>query len=195
MANYRRIWVPGGTYFFTVTLRDRSSDLLVHEIALLRNVVAATKHRHPFRIEAWVVLPDHMHCLWTLPPGDCDFATRWKIIKSNFSKKISRNEPLTHAQQRRGQRGIWQARYWEHLIRDAADYKTHYDYIHINPVKHGLVGKVKEWPYSSFHRAVASGIYPLEWVGNAILDGIEIGETADIRYADIRPTTRSGGEP
>ncbi|MCY1304666.1 REP-associated tyrosine transposase [compost metagenome] len=170
MPNYRRAWIPGGTYFFTVTLRDRSSDLLVREIEHLRFVFARTKRHHPFRIDAWVVLPEHMHCLWTLPPGDADFAMRWKIIKTNFVRRLPKDEPRSVAQQRRGQRGVWQTRYWEHLIRDEADYRRHFDYIHINPVKHGLVTRVKDWPYSTFHRAVAEGIYSVDWAGDMALE-------------------------
>ncbi|SDK37051.1 putative transposase [Pseudomonas delhiensis] len=170
MPNYRRAWIPGGTYFFTVTLRDRHSDLLVREIALLRQVVARARRRHPFRIDAWVVLPEHMHCLWTLPPGDSDFATRWKAIKSGFARHITPGEWLSAAQRLRGQRGIWQARYWEHLIRDHADYRRHFDYIHVNPLKHGLVTAVKDWPFSTFHRAVAEGIYPTDWAGDLSLE-------------------------
>ena len=159
--------------FFTVTLRDRYSDLLVREIALLRRVVATVRTRHPFEIEAWVVLPEHMHCLWTMPPGDVDFALRWRGIKANFAKGIAPDEPRTRAQRLRGQRGIWQRGYWEHLIRDAEDFQRHFDYVHINPVKHGWVSAVKDWPYSSFHRAVAQGVYPADWVsdGNDVTAG------------------------
>ena len=174
MPNYRRVWVPGGTYFFTVTLRDRNSDLLIREIALLRRVVATTRARYPFHIDAWVVLPEHMHCLWTMPSDAPDFALRWRMIKSNFAKGIARGEPRTLAQRLRGQRGIWQRGYWEHLIRDAEDFQRHFDYVHINPVKHGWVSAVKEWPYSSFHRAVAQGIYPPNWAGDE--NDIPVGE-------------------
>ena len=170
MPNYRRARIGGGTYFFTVTLRDRHSDLLVREIALLRQVVARTRRRHPFRIDAWVVLPEHMHCLWTLPPGDTDYATRWKVIKTGFARHIPPGEWLSIAQRLRGKRGIWQARYWEHLIRDDSDYQRHFDYIHINPLKHGLVTALKDWPFSTFHRAVAEGIYPADWVGDLSLE-------------------------
>ena len=170
MPNYRRARVRGGTYFFTVTLRDRHSNLLVREIDLLRRVIAQTKRNHPFHIDAWVVLPEHMHCLWTLPPGDADFATRWKVIKSGFARRIPHGESRSIEQQLRGQRGIWQARYWEHLIRDETDYQRHFDYIHINPVKHGWVPAVKDWPYSTFHRAVAEGIYTNDWAGDLSLD-------------------------
>ncbi|WP_371368328.1 transposase [Pseudomonas sp. QL9] len=172
MPNYRRAWVPGGTYFFTVTLRNRNADLLVREIDLLRQVIGRTKRRHPFRIDAWVVLPEHMHCLWTLPPGDADFATRWKAIKSGFARDtfLPQGDHLTDSEWLRGRRGIWQSRYWEHLIRDETDYRRHFDYIHINPVKHGLVTAVKDWPYSTFHRAVTQGIYPVDWAGDPSLD-------------------------
>lgn len=170
MPNYRRAWVRGGTYFFTVTLRDRRSSLLTQEINLLRRVIAQTKRNHPFQIDAWVVLPEHMHCLWTLPPGDADFATRWKVIKSGFARRIPHGEPRSIEQQLRGERGIWQPRYWEHLIRDETDFQRHFDYIHINPVKHGWVTAVKDWPYSTFRRAVAEGIYTEDWAGDVSLD-------------------------
>ncbi|MFR0692797.1 REP-associated tyrosine transposase [Enterobacterales bacterium AE_CKDN230030158-1A_HGKHYDSX7] len=170
MPNYRRVWVPGGTYFFTITLVDRHSNVLVREFDFLRQAIAQCKRRHPFRIEAWVVLPDHMHCLWTLPPSDADFATRWKVIKANFSRRLPDGDPVTLSQRRRGQRNLWQSRYWEHLIRDQTDYERHFDYIHINPVKHGLVGAVRDWPLSTFHRAVAEGIYPIDWGGDPRLE-------------------------
>lgn len=163
MPNYRRAQVPGATYFFTVNLRDRTSNLLTREIDLLRETVRATRARHPFHIDAWVVLPDHMHCLWTLPPGDANFARRWKVIKFAFAKRLPITETRTVNQQRRRERGIWQRRYWEHLIRDERDYQRHFDYIHVNPLKHGYVERLEDWPYSSFHRAMAMGIYPLGW--------------------------------
>ncbi|OLU13510.1 MULTISPECIES: transposase [unclassified Pseudomonas] len=163
MPNYRRARVPGATYFFTVNLQDRRSDLLIREIDLLRETVRATRARHPFHIDAWVVLPDHMHCMWTLPPGDAGFTLRWKVIKFAFAKRLPVTETRTDNQQRRGERGIWQRRYWEHLIRDERDYQQHFDYIHINPLKHGYVEQLADWPYSSFHRAVAMGVYPAGW--------------------------------
>ena len=163
MPNYRRVRVAGATYFFTVNLRDRGSDLLTREIVLLRETVRSTRARHPFHIAAWVVLPDHMHCLWTLPAGDADFALRWKVIKFAFAKRLPDTETRTAQQRRRGERGIWQRRYWEHLIRDERDYQRHFDYIHLNPLKHGHVERLEDWPYSSFHRAVARGIYPTGW--------------------------------
>lgn len=171
MPNYRHARVPGATYFFTVNLRDRSSDLLVREIALLRECVRATRTRHPFHINAWVVLPEHMHCLWTLPEGDAEFALRWKVIKRAFSRRLPVTEARTPTHLARGERGIWQRRYWEHLIRDDTDYQRHFDYIHYNPVKHGHVQRVMDWPYSSFHRAVRAGVYATDWAGDGNASG------------------------
>jgi len=166
MPNYRRAWHSGGTYFFTVNLLERGgNDLLVRHIDLLRNHVGLTKQRHPFVIHGWVVLPDHLHCVIELPDGDVDFPVRWRLIKMGFSKTLPREERLSSVRQRRGERGIWQRRYWEHLIKNEADYQAHMDYIHINPVKHGLVERVVDWPYSTFHRLVENGVYPLNWAG------------------------------
>lgn len=166
MPDYRRAWHPGGTYFFTVNLLQRhGNDLLTRHIALLRETVGSVRKRHPFDIHGWVVLPDHLHCVIELPPGDADFANRWRLIKMGFSKGIPQTEYRSAARLRRGERGIWQRRYWEHLIRDEADYRAHMDYVHINPVKHGHAKSVAEWPYSTFHRLVVAGIYPPDWAG------------------------------
>lgn len=165
MPNYWRVWITDGSYFFTVNLQDRQSDLLIREIDLLRHAVATTKERHPFTIDAWVVLPEHMHCLWTLPPGDSNFAKRWMVIKQLFCRGL----PVRHEPGSRRERGIWQRRYWEHLIRDQEDWNRHFDYIHINPLKHGWVERVRDWPYSSFHRAVREGSYSLDWAGDSEL--------------------------
>ena len=116
MSRYRRAHVPGATYFFTVNLLNRRSDLLVRHVDLLRETVRATRSRHPFHIDAWVVLPDHMHCVWTLPDGDADFTLRWKVIKFAFARRLPKTEVLTATQRSRGERGIWQRRYWEHLV-------------------------------------------------------------------------------
>jgi putative transposase len=120
----------------------------------------------PFHIDAWVVLPDHMHCIWTLPPGDTNYSERWKAIKIRFARALPRTEALSPARQRRGERGIWQRRFWEHTIRDQADYAAHIDYVHINPFKHGLVREVRTRPYSSFHRMVNARIYPENWAAD-----------------------------
>jgi putative transposase len=166
MPDYRRAWQPGGTYFFTVNLLQRHGcDLLVRHVDLLREVVQAVRQRHPFLIHAWVVLPEHLHCVIELPPDDADFATRWRLIKMGFSKALPKTERRSAVRIARGERGIWQRRYWEHAIRDDADYRAHLDYVHINPVKHGLVGRVRDWPYSTFHRLVERGVYPVDWAG------------------------------
>ena len=166
MSDYRRAWQAGGTYFFSVNLlHRRNNDLLVRQIELLRTVVRGVRQRHPFIIHGWVVLPDHIHCVIQLPPDDADFALRWRLIKMEFSKALPRGERLSQVRAKRGERGIWQRRFWEHLIRDEADFRAHMDYVHINPLKHGLVRRVADWPYSTFHRLVAQGIYPLDWAG------------------------------
>jgi putative transposase len=165
MPNYRRNRVPGGSYFFTVNLRDRRSDLLVAEIEALRSSVRVTRARHPFYIDAWVVLPDHMHCLWTLPTGDAEFPVRWQMIKALFSRSIPRAEERRPSLVRKREAGIWQRRYWEHTIRDDEDYAGHMDYIHFNPVKHGLAAHPADWPFSSFARCVTLGLYPSDWAG------------------------------
>jgi len=176
MPNYRRAWHPGGTYFFTVNLLQRTdNDLLVRHIDVLRESVKWVRHAHPFAIHAWVVLPEHLHCVISLPPGDADFALRWRLIKMRFSKTIPDKEWISATRQRRGERGIWQRRYWEHLIRDEKDFSAHMDYVHINPVKHGLVERVIDWPYSTFHRLVEDGVYPRNWGG---------GDEGGLSYAD-----------
>jgi putative transposase len=164
MPNYRRMWMPGGSYFFTVTLLERHhSDLLVRYIDLLRTSVLRVRRRRPFVIHAWVVLPEHLHCLVELPAGDADYATRWMLIKQSFAKSLPKIEFRNAARLRRQERGIWQRRYWEHVIRDDEDWHRHLDYLHYNPVKHGHVQRVSEWPHSSFHRFVRRGIYPIDW--------------------------------
>ena len=164
--DYRRAWHPGGTYFFTVNcLQRKDNDCLVRNIELLRAVVAKVKYARPFHIHAWVVLPEHMHCVIELPEGDADFSTRWMLIKMLFSKGISATERRSDTRVERRERGIWQRRYWEHLIRDEQDFQAHVDYVHINPVKHGVVKYVKDWPYSTFHRMVEQGVYAQDWGG------------------------------
>jgi putative transposase len=170
MPDYRRNRVPGGTYFFTVNLLERRSKLLVEHIDVLRKVVKTVQQNKPFHIDAWVVLPDHMHCVWTLPEGDADYSSRWKAIKIAFSKSIPKTERLSAVRIAKGERGIWQRRYWEHTIRGDNDYAAHVDYCHINPLKHGLVKQVKDWPYSTFHKLVEQGVYPENWSGFAVDD-------------------------
>ena len=128
-------------------------------------VVRRVRRNHPFIIHGWVVLPDHLHCVIELPTGDTDFALRWRLIKAGFSMTLPKKERRNAARRRRGERGIWQRRYWEHHIRDEQDYRAHMDYLHFNPVKHGLVERVADWPYSTFHHLVEKGTYPPDWAG------------------------------
>lgn len=173
MPDYRRAWMPGGTYFFTVNLLQRQdNDLLTRHIDILREAVKSVRQRYPFTIHGWVVLPDHLHCVIELPANDADFATRWRLIKMGFSKALPPTERRSSVRLKRGERGIWQRRFWEHLIRDEADFRAHMDYVHINPVKHGWVKRVSDWPHSTFHRLVKQGIYPPDWAGGGE-DGLE----------------------
>jgi len=166
MTEYRRAKVAGASYFFTVNCAERhGNQLLVNHIDLLRQVFLKVKKGHPFKINAIVVLPDHLHCIWTLPPGDADYKTRWSLIKAGFSRGILPGERRSRSRLKRAERGIWQRRYWEHLIRDDRDYQRHVDYIHWNPVKHGWVNRVRDWPYSSFHGYVRRGIVSADWAG------------------------------
>lgn len=164
MTNYRRNFVVGGTYFFTVNLANRNQSLLVDHIDILRTAFRYTKTRHPFIIQAIVVLPDHLHTIWTLPTGETDFSLRWRLIKTFFSRNLPRTEnQLSKSRLDKGERGIWQRRYWEHTLQNDSDYINHVDYIHFNPVKHGCVNAAKDWPHSSFHRFVKLVIYPIDW--------------------------------
>jgi len=171
---YRRSDVGGGTYFFTVNLAERKRTLLVDHMAVLRTVMRDVSSRYPFRADALVVLPDHLHVIWTLPEGDHDFATRWMLIKVGFSRRIAVGERRNRSRTAKGERGIWQRRYWEHLIRDEQDFARHADYIHFNPVKHGHVTRAVDWSHSTFHRYVEAGIYPRDWGGD-VEDG-QFGE-------------------
>jgi putative transposase len=171
MPIYRRAFVPGGSWFFTVNLLERRQTLLVDHVELLRTAVAATRRKYPFDIDAIVILPDHLHAVWTLPPGDADFSTRWRLIKSRFAKALPKQERRSEVRQARGERGIWQRRFWEHLIRDESDYARHIEYCYINPVKHRLVTRVRDWPHSSFRRDVERGIFPVDWAGDAEREG------------------------
>jgi putative transposase len=175
MPNYRRAFVEGGCWFFTVNLLQRRSTLLIDEIELLREAMRATRNRYPYHIDAIVILPDHIHTVWTLPPGDADFSLRWRLIKTRFAKALPKQERLSAVRRARSERGIWQRRFWEHLIRDDADYARHVEYCYINPMKHGLVSKVRDWPHSSFHRDVRDGTFPEDWAGEVETGG-EFGE-------------------
>lgn len=168
MPEYRRFIVPGATFFFTV-VTDSRRRILAEARALdaLRAAFREVNQRHPFTIEAIVVLPDHLHCVWTLPPSDSRFSLRWRLIKSRFTSSYLAGGGIetarSHSRRKREERGVWQRRFWEHVIRDERDYDRHMDYIHYNPVRHGLVRCPHAWPYSSFSRAVAHRIYPSDW--------------------------------
>ena len=177
MRTYTRARVPGATYFFTVNLAERNgNDLLTRHIDALREAFRLTKQDHPFVIEAMAVLPDHLHCLWRLPSGDNDFPMRWRLIKARFSRMLPYGERISASRMRKGERGIWQRRYWEHVIRDERDLHRHLDYIHYNPVKHGYVQRTVDWPYSSFHRYVARGVYPVDWAASMDVPDLVVGE-------------------
>ena len=166
MTNYRRYYVKGGTYFFTVALAHRQSTLLTYHADQLGNAFRAVRLAHPFQTHAVVVLPDHLHCVWTLPQGDGDFSTRWRQIKSAFSRSLPPGEDLSCSRKRKAERGIWQRRFWEHAVRDEGEMQRIVDYIHYNPVKHAHVTKPNEWPHSSFHRYVRQGLLSSEWGAN-----------------------------
>jgi len=173
MPNYRRAFCPGGTFFFTVNLlQRRNNPLLIRHVDVLRAVVREVRRKHPFHIHGWVVLPEHIHAILELPPGDADFSLRWRLIKSGFSKRLPVDERRSRVRISRGERGIWQRRFWEHLIRDEADFAAHMDYLHFNPVKHGYVQCVADWPFSTFHRLVPAGVYPHDWAGSSQADGL-----------------------
>ena len=149
-----------------MTLTDRSSNLLVKQIERLRRAYAETEKQLPFETIAICILPDHIHALWQLPNGDADYAARWSRFKSSFSRGIPAAEKRSTSKIVKREKGIWQRRYWEHAIRDDADLERHVNYIHYNPVKHRLVTRVADWPFSTFHRYVAQGILPDDWAGD-----------------------------
>ncbi|WP_416914453.1 MAG: transposase [Roseicyclus sp.] len=181
MSEYRRPPVTGAIVFFTVTLAARGGDVLVREVGLLRDAVRATRAERPFGIEAFVVPPDHIHAVWQMPPGDRAYGVRWGAIKARFTRAVREkygadgsgcrvgfhptdgarvgpgvvgwNPTLRSASKiRKGDAGLWQRRFWEHHIRDEADYWAHVRYCWWNPVKHGFVARPEDWPFSSVHR-------------------------------------------
>ena len=175
--------MPGGTFFFTVVAYKRQPILTKLKcMDILREVINKVKQQYPFTIDGWVLLPDHIHAIWSLPEYDNDFSKRWGLIKAGFSKKaknlLHRNEWMTDAKRKYRETTIWQRRFWEHMIRDEKDFNTHMDYIYFNPVKYGLVKCVKDWPYSTFHKCVKKGFYEEDWGGDGIenKDGKSFGE-------------------
>ncbi|HZH81546.1 MAG TPA: transposase [Phototrophicaceae bacterium] len=175
MVFYRRSFVPGGTYFFTVALTDRNRDWLVKHVDLLRAAFRHARREQPFAIEAVVVLPEHLHCIWTLPPGDADYSQRWRLLKSRFSRALSAGG-VPVRKNAKGEYNVWQRRFWEHTVRDERDFQAHVDYIHYNPVKHGLVTRVGDWPYSSFHRFVRLDWLHSNWASDPNLPAAQTGE-------------------
>lgn len=174
---YRRADVKGATYFFTVNLAERNSTLLVDEFDKLRRIINKVKNNHPFILDALVVLPDHLHAIWTLPIGDNNFSKRWMLIKAGFSRQLPKNERINKSRVKKGERGIWQWRYWEHLIRDEDDYEKHINYIHYNPVKHGYVKRAVDWQYSTVHDYVEKGVVMADCGCSGIGDkNIDFGE-------------------
>jgi putative transposase len=165
--HYRRARTLGASYFFTVNLADRRSDTLVRYIDDLRAVIHAVKSRHPFALLAMVVMPEHLHAIWRLPIDDANYPLRWSLIKSGFSRRLAKREYIHGARHAKGERGIWQRRYWEHQIRNDNDLLRHVDYIHFNPVKHGRVSQAADWPHSTLHAYIARGMATAGWGGNA----------------------------
>jgi putative transposase len=177
MPNYHRVFVKGGTYFFTVVCNQRRPILGSPEaVQLLHQCFNATIKMFPFTIDALVILPDHLHTIWTLPENNADYSTRWKMIKAKFSHHFNDVNPLPKSASmvRKKEKGIWQRRFWEHTIRDEMDLERHCDYIHFNPVKHGYVSEPRLWENSSFRDFVAKGLYPDNW-GESV--GISLAET------------------
>ena len=163
--NYRRARVDGGTYFFTVVAFMRRPVLCADgNVAVMKNAFRHVMRTHPFTVDAMVLLPDHLHCMWTLPAGDRDFSTRWRLIKTRVTRGFAGSKPArSAARAAKNEQTVWQRRFWEHLIRDERDYTNHVEYIHYNPVKHGHANAPGDWPHSTFHRFVQQGLYPKDW--------------------------------
>ena len=157
MSHYKRMYVPGGSYFFTAVTHNRIPVFSAPKhIALLRESFRYVQRKRPFIVQAAVVLPDHIHCIWNMD-RDADYSVRWQMIKTQFCRTLRK---ITPAWKRHA---IWQPRFWEHLIRDVHDLQCHLDYIHYNPVKHGLADRALDWKYSSIHKYVDLGLYDADW--------------------------------
>lgn len=181
MSNYRRADTKGATYFFTVVTYRRQKILCNEDIrTALHDGIQATRINHPFVIDAWALLPDHLHCIWSLPEHDANFSVRWAMIKRYVSKQCSpalqQKNLMNQSKNRRNESTLWQRRFWEHQIRDNHDYQKHMDYIHYNPVKHGYVSRTIDWPHSTFHRYVRQGVYAEDWGGEALAIDGKFGE-------------------
>ena len=164
MPHYRRSYQPGGYYFFTVVTPERRG-FLTSELAreCLRNAWKKVRINYPFQLIAFCLLPDHIHCIWQLPEKDSDYSRRWAALKASFSKAYIEKGGIEGQQNRsrnsKGEKAIWQRRFWEHLIRDEEDLKKHIDYIHYNPLKHGLVDNIDDWRWSTYSRYCRDGYY------------------------------------
>jgi len=176
MSDYRRAR-DGRLYFFTLSTEQRRPLLTQPELrTALRTAIEQVRQRYPFSIHAWVLLPEHLHCIWGLPGEDNDYGRRWSLIKRQTSQGLDWPASVSLSRHLRRENALWQRRFWEHQIRDQDDYQRHLDYLHWNPVKHGLVRQVGDWPWSSFHRLVREGIYPADWGGRQGDDGDGFGE-------------------
>ena len=176
MVAYRRNLVAGGTYFFTVTLKNRQASFLTDHIDELRNAFRVCREKKPFTIDAIVILPDHLHTVWVLPDGDKDYSSRWQCIKSHFTRNLRKSD-VNLAANKHGGFDLWQRRYWEHTIKNEDDYNRHLDYLHYNPVKHGYVTSPIDWPWSSFHSFVRNGVLDAEWGASRNIEkGLNFGE-------------------
>jgi putative transposase len=176
MSDYRRPQNAGGLYFFTLVTANRRPVLTDPDLRrALHDAIIVVRQRYPFTIHAWVLLPDHMHCIWALPEHDADFSKRWSMIKKLVSQHYAPESVRSYSKHLRRESGLWQRRLWEHQVRDDEDYRRHMDYLHWNPVKHGFVQSVVDWPWSSFHRLVREGVYVRDWGSNDPVEG-DFGE-------------------
>jgi putative transposase len=177
VVHYRRNLVTGGTYFFTVTLQNRKSRLLVDKVNLLKEAIQQVKDQHPFQIKAYVILPEHLHMIWELPRDDSDYSQRWKKIKAQFSKSVHKSG-FALSKTKHKEYNLWQRRFWEHTIKNMLDFEHHVNYIHYNPIKHGLVNNLYDWPHSSFHHYVLKGQIGKDWAGSELnaIEGFCFGE-------------------
>lgn len=183
MPRYVRSDRPGATYFFTARAAHRGTDLFLREIDPLRMAMRRTRNRYPFSIEEIVVLGDVIHTLWRLPEGDADFSTRWRMLKSLFSRAVDAPEHVDTLRLRAGEKGVWQRRFWEHVIRDADDLAVHRHMIFVAPVQAGWVKRPEDWPHSSIHRAIAQGRYVAGGpVGHAYRPAPMVGRTTRAPY-------------
>jgi putative transposase len=162
MVQYRRNYQAGVLYFFTVTLKNRNATLLTDYIDQLKKSLQRAQKERFYETKAIVILPDHIHAIWKMPEADQNYSLHWRKIKSYFTHALSvQGVPI--AKNKRGEFNLWQTRFWEHTITNENDLENHINYIHYNPVKHGLVKRVRDWPYSSFHRYVKNGILDIDW--------------------------------